>query len=106
VAAAEGRGELAFDLLLASAGRAATAGDDHARSSALAEAVTVAHRMAGTFGREVAHSRLRDLLAEASRIAPARDPVLAAQIAAATAWNARAEKSTPDPRHATPAIRY
>jgi hypothetical protein len=69
VAAAEGRGELAFDLLLVSAGRAAAAGDDQARSSALAEAVTVAHRIAGTFGREVAHSRLRDLLADASRIA-------------------------------------
>jgi len=60
--------------------------------------------MAGTFGREVAHSRLRDLLAEASRIAPAEDPVLAAQIAAATAWNARAEKSTPDPRLAAAAL--
>ena len=104
VAAAEGRGELAFDLLLVSAGRAAAASDDHARSSALAEAVTVAHRIAGTFGREVAHSRLRDLLAEASRIAPAGDPVLAAQIAAATAWNARAEKSTPDARLAAAAL--
>ena len=104
VAAAEGRGELAFDLLLASAGRAKTAGDDRARSTALAEAVTVAHRIAGTFEHEVPHSRLRDLLAEAARIAPADDPVAAAQLAAAAAWNARAEKATPDPQLAAAAL--
>ena len=96
VAAAEGRGELAFGLLLASAGKAKTAGDDRARSTALAEAVTVAHRISGTFEREVPHSLLRDLLAEAARIAPAEDPVLEAQLAAAAAWNAQAEKATPE----------
>jgi predicted ATPase/transcriptional regulator with XRE-family HTH domain len=104
VAAAEGTGELAFHLLLASAGRAKTAGDDRATSAALAEAVTVTHRISGTFERELPHSRLRDLLAEAALIAPAEDPVLAAQLAAATAWNARPEKSTPDPRLAAAAL--
>ena len=79
-------------------------GDDAARSTALAEAVTVAHRIAGTFEREVPHSRLRDLLAEAVRIAPAADPVAAAQLAAAAAWNARAEKTTPDPQLAAAAL--
>ena len=104
VAAAEGRGELAFDLLLASAGRAKTAGDDRARSTALAEAVTVAHRIAGTFKHEVPPSRLRDLLAEAARIAPADDPVAAAQLAAAAARNAGPEKAAPDPQLAAAAL--
>ena len=104
VAAAEGRGELAFDLLLASAGRAKTAGDDRARSTALAEAVTVAHRIAGTFKHEVPPSRLRALLAEAARIAPADDPVAAAQLAAAAARNAGAEKAAPDPQLAAAAL--
>jgi predicted ATPase/DNA-binding CsgD family transcriptional regulator len=104
VAAAEGRGELAFDLLLASADRAKAAGDDRARSTALVEAVTVAHRIAGTFKHEVPHSRLRDLLAEAARMTPADDPVAAAQLAVAEAWNARAEKATPDPQLAAAAL--
>jgi predicted ATPase/DNA-binding CsgD family transcriptional regulator len=104
VAAAEGRGELAYELLLASAGRAKTAGDDRGRSSAMAEAVTVAHRITGAFNHEVPHRQLRDLLAEAARIAPARDPVAAAQLAAAAAWNSGAEKATPDPRLAAAAL--
>jgi predicted ATPase/DNA-binding CsgD family transcriptional regulator len=103
VAAAEGRGELAFDLLLASADRARTGGDD-ARSAALAEAVSVAHRTAGTFERQVPQSRLRDLLAEAVRAAPAADPVLTAQLTAAAAWNASPEKTNPDPRLAAAAL--
>lgn len=104
MALTEGRGQLAFDLLLASAGRARTAGDDSVRSTALTEAVTVAHRTAGTFERQVPHSRLRDLLAEAVRIAPAADPVVTARLAAARAWNAGAEKTTPDPRLAAAAL--
>jgi predicted ATPase len=104
VAAAEGRGELAFDLLLASASRAKTADDNCARSTALAEAVVVAHRISGTFEREVPSPRLRDLLAEAVRSAPADDPVLAAQLTVATAWNARVEKATPDPSLAAAAL--
>ena len=104
VAAAEGRGGLAFDLLLASAGRARTGGDDAARSTALAEAVTVAHRIAGTFDRQVPHRLLRDLLAEAVRAAPAADPVSTAQLAAAAAWNASPEKTTPDPQLAATAL--
>ena len=104
VAAAEGRGELAFDLLLASANRARAGGDDAARSTALAEAATVAHRIAGTFERQVPHGLLRDLLAEAVRTAPAADPVSTAQLAAATAWNASPEKTAPDPQLAATAL--
>ena len=104
VAAAEGRGELAFDLLLASADRARAGGDDAARSTALADAATVAHRIAGTFERQVPHGLLRDLLAEAVRTAPAADPVSTAQLAAATAWNASPEKTAPDPQLAATAL--
>ena len=104
VAAAEGRGELAFDLLLASAGRAETASDDRARSTALVEAVTVAHRIVGTFEHEVPHSQLRRLLGEAARIAPADDLALTAQLAVASALNAGAEMATPDMRLAAVAL--
>ena len=48
-----------FDLdaarAMASADRASTGDDDPARSTALAEAVTVAHRTSGTFERQVPH---------------------------------------------------
>ncbi|HEY2638716.1 MAG TPA: LuxR C-terminal-related transcriptional regulator [Streptosporangiaceae bacterium] len=104
VAAAEGRGELAFELLLASAGEARTADDDRARSEALAEAVTIAHRISGTFADPVTRSRLSELLAEALQIAPDADPDLAAQLAAAVAWNAGEETSTPDLRLAEAAL--
>jgi hypothetical protein len=104
VAAAEGRGELAFEVLLTSADRAKSAGDDRGRSTALMEAVTIAHRMAGTFTHEVPHNRLRELLAEAERIAPVDDPGVAAQLAAAAAWNDRAEKASPDPQFAAAAL--
>ena len=104
VAAAEGRGELAFDLLLAAADRARIGGDGAGRSAALAEAVTVAHRTAGTFERQVPQVRLRDLLAEAVRAAPAADPVPTAQLTAAAAWNASPEKTTPDPQLAAAAL--
>ena len=104
VAMAEGRGELAFDLLLASADRAKAVGDDRARSTALAEAVTIANRTSGTFGQEVPRRRLRRLLAEAARIAPADAPVLTAQLAAASAWNAAAGRAALDQQLAAAAL--
>jgi len=104
VAMAEGRGELAFDLLLASAGRAEAAGDGRAMSTALAEAVTIANRTSGTFGQEVPRTRLRRLLAEAARIAPADDAVLAAQLAAAAAWNGEAGRVALDRQLAAAAL--
>jgi predicted ATPase len=104
VAMAEGRGELAFDLLLESADRAEAAGDDRARATALAEAVTIAYRALGTFEHEVPHDRLRELLGQAVSTAPTDDPVVAAQLAAAAAWNARAEIVIPDPELAAAAL--
>jgi hypothetical protein len=104
VALATGRGDTAFGLLLEAADRASAAGDDGARAAALAYAVTVAGRFAASFSDEVPHDRLRDLLAAAERAAPPGEPAVAALVAAARAWSARAEKESPDPALAAEAL--
>ena len=96
VAMVEGKGQVAFDLLVTSAERAG-AGDDRAgRTVALAYAVTVADRFAAEFAGEIPHDRLKQMLNEAAAICPAGDLVAAAHVAAATAWVASAEKTVPD----------
>jgi predicted ATPase/DNA-binding CsgD family transcriptional regulator len=97
VAMAEGDGDVAFDLLLASADRAAQAGDNATQAAALAYAATIADRFAGNFPQETPHERLRQLVEEAARLAPDGDPVTAAYLASAAAWTAQPEKSVPDP---------
>ena len=97
VAMAEGAGGVAFDLLQRSAERAADAGDNAAQASALAYAATIADRFAGNFPQEKPHDRLRQLVAEAARLAPDGDPVTAAYLASADAWTTQPEKSVPDP---------
>ena len=95
VAMAEGIGDVAFDLLLAAADRAAEAGDNAAQASALAYAATIADRFAGNFPREKPHDHLRQLVADASRLAPDGDLVTAAYVALADAWTTQPEKSVP-----------
>jgi len=97
VAMAEGEGAVAFDLLLASAQRAADAEDRAGRAAALAYAATIADRFAGYFPQEATHDRLRQLVGEAADFAPADDPVTAAYLASAAAWTSQPEKSVPDP---------
>jgi predicted ATPase/DNA-binding CsgD family transcriptional regulator len=97
VAMAEGEGGVAFDLLLASAQRAAEARDNAAHATALAYAATIADRFAGNFPQERPHDLLRRLAGEAARIAPADDPVTEAYLASAAAWTTQPEKSVPDP---------
>jgi predicted ATPase/DNA-binding CsgD family transcriptional regulator len=97
VAMAEGDGGVAFDLLLASAQRAGEAGDNAAQASALAYAATIADRFAGNFPQEKPHGLLRQLVTEATRLAPNGDPVTAAYLASANAWTTQPEKSIPDP---------
>jgi len=97
VAMTEGHGAAAFDLLLASAERAGTAGDDAARAVALAQAVTIADRFAAEFPEEIPHDRLRRLLSEAVRSCPVGNQVAAAYLATAAAWIAQPEKTVPDP---------
>jgi predicted ATPase/DNA-binding CsgD family transcriptional regulator len=87
----------AFDLLLASAEQARVAGDANAEAITLAFAVTTANRHPAGFAAEVPHERLRDLLDRATAIGDHQDRFVAAQLAAANAWNAHGEKVTPEP---------
>ena len=96
VAMAEGRNAVAFDLLLASAERAGSAGDCSAQAAALAYAATIADRFAAGFPEEIPPERLRQLIDEAARVA-ALDPVGTAYLKAAVAWTAQPEKTIPDP---------
>jgi hypothetical protein len=97
VAMAEGDGARAFDLLLASADKAAAAQDGRGRAVALAWAATIADRFAGNFPEEKPHKLLQRLVNEASSAAPADDPVAAAYLASAVAWTAHPGKSVPHP---------
>ena len=67
---------------------AASAGDDAARSAALAYAATVARRFAAGFPEPVPDDRVGRLIDEAARAAPPDDLAVAAQLAAARAWSA------------------
>ncbi|TDB99245.1 LuxR C-terminal-related transcriptional regulator [Actinomadura sp. 7K534] len=87
----------AFELLLAAADRARAAGAGNAEAVALAFAVTTAERHPSGFAAEIPHGRLRDLLAAAASAGDDRDPLVAAHLAAARAWNAREEKVAPEP---------
>jgi hypothetical protein len=96
VALANMRGDEAFDLLVQAADRADTAGDNAARATALAFAVTIADRAPADFPEEIPHERLCELLATAEDIAPAGRPEVAAYLTAAAAWNTTPVKITPD----------
>ncbi|WP_410652765.1 hypothetical protein [Amycolatopsis sp. cmx-4-54] len=97
VAMSEHRGEPAFTLLQRAAERAMRGGDGSGAAIALAYAVCVGNRFPATFTDLVPHERLVTLMAEAERAAPDGDPVAEAYLAAARAWNATGEKTTPDP---------
>ncbi|MFF0309654.1 ATP-binding protein [Streptosporangium sp. NPDC004379] len=90
-------GHHAFELLLASAGRARAAGDGDGVAVALASAVVTANRFSAGFSADVPHERLSALLEEAAAAGDRGDPVVAALLAAAAAWNAGREKMAPDP---------
>jgi predicted ATPase/DNA-binding CsgD family transcriptional regulator len=96
-ALAVGHNARSFELLLASAEKARVAGNDSARTIALAYAATIADRFPMNFPEEVPHGRLRELLDEAAATCPAGDPVGSAYVAAAAAWTAHPEKTVPDP---------
>ncbi|HET9142037.1 ATP-binding protein [Actinophytocola sp.] len=104
VALANMRADEAFDLLVAAAERAAAAGDDSARAIALAFAVVVADRAPADFPEEIPHQRLCELLAIATGIAPAGDPVVEAYLTAAAAWNIEPDKTIPDAAQSAAAL--
>lgn len=104
VSLAEHCGEPAFWLLQESAQRAGTAGDAQGQAIALASAACLGGRFPATFTEEVPHRRLHRLLDQAKRVAPADDPLVAAYLAAAEAWNATGVKTTSDPELAHQAL--
>ncbi|MFI9461082.1 ATP-binding protein [Streptomyces xiamenensis] len=104
VAMAEHRGDLAHPLLRASAASAAVAGDGAARATALSFAACVGSRFPATFPDPLPYAELRELLAEARRVAPPDNRLVTAYVAAAEAWNATEQKTTPDARLAQRAL--
>jgi predicted ATPase/DNA-binding CsgD family transcriptional regulator len=94
----------AFDLLVESAARAAAAGDNDGQAIALAEAVATACRFTSGFPDPVPGSRLRELLDRATTAGDSGDPVVAAHLAAATAWCPRPHLTTPDASLAEAAV--
>ncbi|WP_211328633.1 ATP-binding protein [Thermomonospora umbrina] len=87
----------AFELRLRSAAASHAAGDGNAQAIALARAVESAGRFPATFRTEIPHGRLDDLLREAAGAGDPADPVVAAHLACAAAWNAGPCKLAPDP---------
>jgi predicted ATPase/transcriptional regulator with XRE-family HTH domain len=104
VAMATGRGQQAFDLLIASAQQSDAAGDRAGRAAAIGYAVTIADRFAAEFPAEIPHDRLQAMLEEAAERCPAFAPVAAAHLAAAAAWIAQTEKTVPELDLATQAL--
>ena len=104
VAMATGRGQQAFDLLIASAQQSNAAGDRAGWAAALGYAVTIADRFAAEFPAEIPHDRLQAMLEEAAERCPAFAPVAAAHLAAAAAWIAQTEKTVPELELATKAL--
>ncbi|SDM31481.1 Predicted ATPase [Streptomyces sp. cf386] len=96
VAMAEHRGDLAHPLLREAAQLAAGAGDTAAQAVALSFAACVGSRFPATFTDLVPYDELLTLLEEARRVAPPGDRLVAAYLAAAEAWNATGQKTTPD----------
>jgi predicted ATPase/DNA-binding CsgD family transcriptional regulator len=97
VAQVEMRGELRFDLVIAAADQAATAGDHGTQAAVLAEAVSIGTRFPAIFERDVPFERLQELLRVAARVAPAQDAVVHAQLLTAQAWTATRLVDLPDP---------
>jgi hypothetical protein len=96
VAMVHARGELAFELSLASADRAKKAGDRAARAVAFAHAVTIAHRFPAQFLDRPTDDRLCQLLDEAKNAAPADNARASAQVAVAAAWHGGLANGQPD----------
>jgi predicted ATPase/DNA-binding CsgD family transcriptional regulator len=86
---AVGRASLAFDLLVHGAERAREAGDRRIQAIALARAVVTATRFPSGFTDPVPAERLGEFLRAATAVAGDGDPLVAAHLAAAAAWQER-----------------
>lgn len=87
VAFAQMRSDLAFELLLDAADRAAAAGDRAAEAITVASAVVLGARCPGSFPEAPSAERLHELLVRAQATAD-DSPLVVAHVAAATAWTA------------------
>ncbi|WP_203718979.1 ATP-binding protein, partial [Asanoa siamensis] len=83
-AAVNYRADLAFELLLAAAEKAAQAGDSSTRATMLARAVDLGCRFRARFAVSISDERLRDLQQEA--VANAGDPLTTAATSITAAW--------------------
>jgi len=81
-------GDRAFALLLAAAGQAGRAGDGDSQAIALARAVEIAARHAGSYPGTMPREQLRDLLQHAASAGDSAHPPVAAALAAAEVWSA------------------
>jgi hypothetical protein len=97
VAQVEMRGELRFELVVAAAERAASAGAHGTQAAVLAEAVSIGTRFPAIFERDVPLERLQALLDTAVAVAPPDDATVQAQLAAARAWTSTQIVEVPDP---------
>jgi predicted ATPase/DNA-binding CsgD family transcriptional regulator len=102
---AEMLGESAFDLLTTAYERAAAAGDRAVAAIALADAAAAAGRCPATFREPLRHERIVELIAEARRVAPPDDALVAVHLAVADAWDGRVAPTVPTPEAADEALR-
>ncbi|MBV9594404.1 MAG: ATPase [Actinobacteria bacterium] len=96
VAQVESRGQLRYEYVLATAERAAAAGDHGTQAAVLAEAASVATRFPAIFERDVELAEIEELLRVAHAVAPASDLAAEAQLVAADAWTGTRLVEVPD----------
>jgi predicted ATPase len=87
VAFADMRADVAVQTLLRLADRAEQAGEQSIAAIAVADAATWGDRFTAEFGVRLSHERLCELVDRARALAPPEDPLVAAHVAAAEAWN-------------------
>jgi predicted ATPase/DNA-binding CsgD family transcriptional regulator len=96
VAFADMRADVAVQTLLRLADRAEQAGEQSIAAIAVADAATWGDRFTAEFGVRLSHERLCELVDRARALAPPEDPLVAAHVAAATAWNGTSVLTTAD----------
>jgi predicted ATPase/DNA-binding CsgD family transcriptional regulator len=96
------RADLAFELMLAAAGKAGQAGDGNTQATMLARAVDLGLRFRARFAVEIPNQRLRELHQHAVAAAAPDDPVTRAATTITAAW--LEGPPTPDPALAEQAL--
>jgi hypothetical protein len=94
-AAAIFRSDLAVELMIAAADKAAQAGDNETRAAALADAVSIATRYRANIAVEIAADRLRELHEEAVAAASPGNPLTTAATSITASWTADPSRQDP-----------